>query len=200
MATGTLSTSTGALSRRVNLSIWTLAAFVAVDLLLVAACLFALRQNAELRGDLANETAMLTPAKGAVMPPLLGLDWLGNTRTIAYGKDFRPTVIYTFTKECGYYQHNWRAMHSLQALSPGRLRIVYVDTNQDIFTPEYLTANGMGQSVLLVHLSRGSAVPYDARAVPQLVLVGHDGRVQWSHVGELVPADVSKALSLIEQE
>jgi len=91
-------------------------------------------------------------------------------------------------------------MRSLQTLAPRRLRIVYVDTVLDTFTPEYLAANGIGQSVLLVQLSPAAAFSYDARLMPQLLLVDRDGRVQWSHVGELAPGDVSKALSLIEHD
>lgn len=200
MATGSLSDPASVPSRRVNLSIWTVAAFIAVDLLLVAACLFAFQQNVRLRGELADETAMLTPAKGTVLPPLIGQDWLGNTQTIEYGQDSLSTLVYTFTKECGYCQENWHAMRSFQGLGPRRLRIIYVDTNEDIFTKQYLTANGIGESVLLVQISPAAAVVYDARAVPQIILVGHDGRVQWSHLGELAPTDVSGVLSLIEKE
>lgn len=176
------------------------AAFIAVNLLLVAACGFALRQNVMLRKGAAYYAALLTPARGAVVPPLVGEDWLGAAHTIAYGQDRNSTLVYAFTKECGYCQQNWHAMRSFQALSPHQLRIVYVDTQGDTFTPEYLAASGIGQSVLLVQLSPAAAVEYDARAVPQLLLVDHDGRVKWTHVGELAPGDVSKAVSLIEHD
>lgn len=200
MAFGTLSTSIDALSRRVNLSIGTLAAFIAIDLLLVAACLFALRQNVGLRRDVAYGEALLTPAKGNVMPPLLGTDWKGSPQAIVYGQDRRPTLVYTFSKECGYCQENWRAMRSLQALSPRWLRIIYIDTTRDLLTPKYLVANGIGQSVLLTQLLEAAAYVYDARATPQLLLIGHDGRVQWSHVGELGRSDLSEVLSLIQHD
>lgn len=91
-------------------------------------------------------------------------------------------------------------MRSLQELAPGQLRIVYVDTQGEAFTPRYLAANGIGKSVLLVQLSPQAQYTYNARAVPQLILVGPDGHVQWSHVGELVPGDVSSALSLIKHD
>ena len=191
---------TGALGRRLNLSLGTVAAFVAVNLLLVAACVFALRQNLRLRRDVVYNVALLTPAKGTVMPPLAGEDWTGAPLAIAYGQDLRPTLVYTFSKECGYCQENWRAMRSLQALAPSRLRIVYIDTVRDLFTLKYLAANGIQQSTLLVQLSPAAAIAYDARVMPELVLVDHDGRVQWSHVGELAPVDISKALSFIEHD
>ena len=176
------------------------AAFAAVNLLLVGACLLTLRQNVKLRGEAANYVAMLTPADGVRVPPLVGEDSMGASQAITYGQDPRPTLVYTFSKECGYCKENWRAMRSLQALVPRQLRIVYIDTQLDIFDSKYLAANGIGQSVLLVLLSPATVFAYDARAVPQLLLVDRDGRVQWSHMGELAPADVSKALSLIEHD
>jgi len=173
-------------------------AFLAVNLLLLAACLFALRQNKTLRAQAANYVALLTPPNGSVLPPLLGTDLKGASQAIAYGQDQRSTLIYTFSKGCEYCKENWRAMHSLQTLAPGRLRIVYVDTLLDVFTPKYLADNGIERSALLVQLSPASEFLYAARLVPQAVLVDHEGRVRWSHVGELDRADVSKALSLIK--
>ena len=88
-------------------------------------------------------------------------------------------------------------MRSLQALAPRWLRIIYIDTVGDKFAPEYLAANGIGQSLLLVQVSSAAAAAYDARAVPQLLLVDRDGRVQWSHIGELGSGDISKVRSLV---
>jgi len=195
-----LSAIAGALGHRVSLCLGTVAAFVAVDLLLVAACLFALRQNVGLRREVAGDVALLTPADGTWMPPLAGEDITGTPRTIAYGQEQRPTLVYTFSKECDFCELNWRGMRSLQAMAPDRLRIVYIDTAGDVFTPDYLAAKGIGRSVLLVQLSPAAAFVYDARAVPQLLLVDHDGRVQWSHVGELARRDISKILSFIEHD
>jgi hypothetical protein len=95
---------------------------------LVAACLFALRQNVKLRSAINYDQALLTPRNGTVVPPLVGYDWTGAPQAIVYGQDRHPTLVYTFSKECGYCQENWRAMRSLQALAPTRLRIVYIDT------------------------------------------------------------------------
>ncbi|MGB6876071.1 MAG: hypothetical protein WBD87_08550 [Candidatus Acidiferrales bacterium] len=89
-------------------------------------------------------------------------------------------------------------MRSLQALAPRRLRIIYIDTLRDLFTSQYLASNGIEQSAFLVQLSPTVAYVYDARAVPQLLLVDRDGRVQWSHVGELARDDIPRVLSLIE--
>lgn len=198
MSFRSLSLLTKALGHRLNLSLGTVGAFVAVNLLLMAACLFALRQNLRLQRDVVYDVALLTPANGTVVPTLVGYDRTGAPQAISYGQDPRPTLVYTFSEKCSYCQQNWRAMRSLQALAPGRLRIVYIDTVRDMFTPKYLTANGIGQSALLVQLSPAMATAYDARAVPQLLLVDHEGRVQWSHVGQLAPTDVSKALSLVQ--
>ncbi|MFZ0333570.1 MAG: hypothetical protein WAL69_05490 [Candidatus Acidiferrales bacterium] len=177
-----------------------MAAFVAVNLLLVAASVFALRQNVTLRNEINYDQALLTPRNGTVVPPLVGQDWQGAQQTIEYGHDRRPTLVYTFSKDCAYCQKNWRAMRTLQALAPGRLRIIYIDAVRDLFTFKYLAENGIGQSQLLVQLPLSSEFVYGARAVPQLLLVDRDGLVQWSHVGELGRDDVSKVLSLIEHD
>lgn len=200
MALHTLSAISGALGRRASLSFGTVAGFVAVDLLLVAACLLAMRQNVWLRGEVASDVALLTPANGTVVPPLTGEDPMGAAHTIGYNQDQRPTLVYAFSKECGHSSQNWRAMHPLQELAPRLLRIAYIDTFNDLFTPAYLASSGIGQSALLVRLSPQAAVTYNPRAVPQLLLVDQHGRVQWSHVGELAPDDVSKALSLIKHD
>lgn len=186
------------MGRPLSLSFGTVAAFVAVNLLLVAVCLFAMRQNVILRGLVTADRALLTAANGTLLPPLVGEDWTGASQTIAFGQDRRATLVYSFSMRCPFCKHNWRAMQSFQALAPRLLRIAYIDTIGDTFTPEYIAASGIGQSAVLVHLLPSAASAYDARAVPQLVLVDHDGRVQWSHVGELAPGDISKVLSLIE--
>lgn len=182
------------------MSVATIVGFVAVNVLLVAACLVALRQNVWLRGEIASDVALLTPANGAVVPPLAGEDSTGAAHTIAYGQDERSTLVYAFSKECGHSNQNWRALHPLQALAPRWLRIAYIDTFNDLFTPMFLASSGIGQSALLVRLSPQAAVTYNPRAVPQLLLVDQHGRVQWSHVGELAPGDISKALSLIKHD
>jgi hypothetical protein len=189
-----------AFGRRVSLCFGTVVAFVAVNLLLVAACLFALRQNMNLRAETAGVVALLTLANGTVVPPLDGKDWTGAQQVIDYDHDPRPTLVYTFSKGCPYCQENWRAMRSLQALAPRRLRIVYIDDNGDVFTPKYLAENGIGESALLVELSPVAAGMYNPRAVPQLLLVDQHGRVEWSHLGEMAPSDISKVRSLIERD
>jgi hypothetical protein len=176
------------------------AVFILLNLLLLAACLFALRQNVKLRGNVANLVALLTPANGSRVPPLVGEDSMGASQTITYGQDPRPTLVYTFSKGCRYCKENWRAIRSLQSLAPRQLRIVYIDTQLDIFDLKYLATNGIGQSLLLVELYPTVAYAYDARLMPQILLVDANGRVQWSHVGELAPSDVSQALSLIKHD
>ena len=200
VALNILSGLTAALGRRVSLSFGTVAAFVAVNLLLVAACLLALRQNMSLRAETVSAVALLTLANGTVVPPLDGKDWTGAQQIIDYDHDPRPTLVYTFSKGCPYCQQNWRAMRSLQALAPRRLRIVYIDDNADVFAPKYLAENGIGESTPLVELSPVAAGIYSPRGVPQALLVDQHGRVEWSHLGEMAPRDISKARSLIERD
>jgi len=200
MELDTVSAPAKASGRRLSLSLSTVTAFIAVNLLLVAACLLALRQNMILRAETASAVALLTPANGTTVPPLDGKDWTGAQRVIDYDHDRRPTLVYKFSKGCPYCQHNWRAMRSLQALAPRRLGIVYIDDNGDQFTPKYLAENGIGESELLVELSPVAAGIYNSRGVPQALLVDQHGLVEWSHLGEMSPSDISKARSIIERD
>jgi hypothetical protein len=184
----------------VSLSLGTGVAFVAVNLLLVGAGLLALRQNVKLRSVIAVDETLLTPAKGTLMPALLGRDRTGATQNITFGQDRRPTLFYSFTMECPYCRGNWRAMRALQALAPNSLRIIYIDIAHETLTPEYLTSSGIGQSLALVRLLPPVATTYEARAVPLLLLVDPDGQVQWAHMGELSTSDASKALSFVKRD
>lgn len=199
MASDYLSRHAGTLGRPISLPLGEVAAFVAVNLLLVGACLFALRQNVKLRGEIAVDKALLTPAKGTLMPPLLGEDRTGETQSITFGQERRPALVYSFSMHCPSCQENWRAMHALQVLAPDSIRIIYIDTVHDTLSPEYLTSSGIGQSLVLVKLLPPSATAYDARAVPQLLLLDPDGRVQWSHMGELSTRDVSDVMSFVDR-
>lgn len=151
----------------------------------------------QLRNEIAETLKLLVPANGTVVPSLEGVDWIGIKHTIVYGQDQRPTLVYTFSQGCKSCQENWRALRWLQVLAPKQLRTVYIDTLGDRFTPEYIAANGIGQSPLLVQLSPAAKYAYQARLTPQLVLVNYSGQVQWSHAGELSSDDISEALSLV---
>jgi len=184
-------------SHRYELGIGTVIGIVAVNLLLVAACLLALWQNTRLRHEISDYERLLTPMPGSVAPPLEGVDWKGARQTIGYGHDQRPTLIYNFSQKCPYCQENWHFLRPLQALGPQRLRIVYIDSVGDVFNPEYLATTGMGQSPLLVELSPAAKYTYEARLMPEVLLLDSGGKVEWSHVGEFVSRDLSKVLAMI---
>lgn len=181
----------------IHLGASTVVVFLALNLILVAVCLLILRHNHNLRNELTGYEALLMPEHGELVPPITGLDWAGNRQTISYGLDPRPTLIYMFSMECPYCRKNWHAMRVLQAAAPQSIRFVYVDTVGDVFTPEYIRDNGIGSSPLLIFLSPSVRYTYQARLMPQLLLVDKTGRVQWSHIGELAPRDESMVLALI---
>lgn len=190
----------GKLRHRTSLRFDVVVAFVIVNLLLVTACLIALRQNVALHREVSSKVALLTPRSGLRAPSLTGADWTGTQRTITYGQESIPTLIYSFSQECPFCEANWVAMRSLQGMAPRSLRIVYVDTVGDRFNQDYLRSKGIGQSILLVSLSQDSELAYSARLMPQTLLVDAAGRVQWAHIGGLSPDDVSKAMSFIKPE
>lgn len=190
----------GLRSRNITISLGSALGLIALNLLLVVACLLALRQNRSLRAEAAAELQLLAPRRGSIAPSLAGIDWQGKARVLTYGEDRRPTLVYTFTRECPHCQANWRALRALQALAPRALRIAYIDTEGDAFTPDYLRQSHIGNSLLFVHLWPDAALAYQARLFPQAEIVDLDGVVRWSHIGELRVVDVSRALSLVERD
>ncbi len=189
----------GVLGRRTNLPTWAVGALVALNILLVLACVLALRQNIEIRGFANQYMLLLGPTRGSIAPALTGEDADGRTQTISYTSETRPTLIYTFSKDCPHCLQNWQSMRSLQAVEPSRLRVVYVDT-ADKLTPDYLHDNGMEGSILLHRLDPQSALAYQARLVPQLELLDQSGRVLWSKIGELASADVAHVESIVHSK
>jgi hypothetical protein len=172
--------------------------FITINLLLIAACLLSQRHNSLLQKEVTTGMLRLEPSTGTLMPTILGEDWKGTTQSIAYDEDPRPILFYTFTQKCPHCKENWHAMRELQSMTPKSLRIVYYDPNPDVFTQDYLSANGMSPSPLLVKLQPEADSAYHAPAVPNALLLDRTGRVIWWHMGELASSDTSKAKSLAE--
>jgi hypothetical protein len=200
MASALVPRSTNLLGRPVSLPLGAIVSFVAVNLLLVGASLLALRQNMTLRSVIAHDEELLAPAKGTLIPALLGKDRTGATQSVSFGEDRRPTLFYSFTMGCLACRESWRAMHTLQELAPNSLRIIYIDAAHETLTPEYLGTSGIGQSLVLVKLLPPVDSAYDARGVPQLLLTDSKGRIQWAHMGQLSMNDVSGMLSLVKRD
>ncbi len=188
-----------ALGRPVSLSLGAIVVLAAVNMLLVGAGILVRRQNVTLHGAITHCQALLTPAPGNVVHGLLGKDLTGVVQSVTFGEDPRPTLFYSFTRGCPFCQDNWRAMRTLQSLAPKSLRIVYIDTAPDTFTPEYLTESGIGESLVLVKLIPPVDSAYDPRAVPQLLLVDSQARIQWAHMGEVSSSEVSGVVALVKR-
>ncbi len=186
-------------TRHIQVHKGTVIAFVLINLLLIVACLLALGQIRALRNKVAGDMVLLTPRRSTLLPALTGTDWTGAKQTMAFGQDPRPTLIYTFSKECPYCKENWHALRSLQSLAPQSVRIIYIDGVGDLFAPEYVTANGIGGSLLLVQLSGAAAFAYKAPLMPQTILADRNGRVQWAHIGELRQNDISEVVGLVRR-
>lgn len=80
MASNVSSPPSSRIGWRLRVSLVTFIAFIAVDVSLLAACLFALRQNVKLREEVDGAYALLAPGRGTMMPPLVGQDWTGLDR------------------------------------------------------------------------------------------------------------------------
>jgi hypothetical protein len=186
------------IDRRITVRLVTAAAVVAVQVVLTIACILALRQNGTLREQAATYLMWAAPSVGRNVPAIEGIDWKGVRQIVEYNQDHRPTLVYTVSKDCPHCQVNWTAMRSIQALSPARLRLVYIDT-VDQLTESYVREHGMAQDIVFSRLDPSSATHYEMRGTPQAELIDGKGRVVWSKLGEFRAADLAKLLAAIEK-
>lgn len=110
----------GVLGRSVTLSLAASVAFILANLLLVGVIVFTVYQNLTLRGIIDHDEALLLPARGSLMPSLLGTDRAGVTQNVTFGGAQQPTLFYSFTMHCPYCIENWRTMRVLQSLQRTR--------------------------------------------------------------------------------
>lgn len=184
--------------RRVTLRLATVAAAVVLQLLLTLACVLALRQNHSLSERVEIYRKWAAPLVGREVPPITGVDRTGATRVFAYKDDQRPTLIYSFSKNCGACKTNWTAMRAIQQLSPSRLRVVYFDPFDEL-TEAFLLEHGLAQDVLFTKLDPLSAASYQIRGTPQTELVDKDGRVLWASIGAFGPSDLAALMEAVEE-
>lgn len=187
------------ISRPFELRLWAALAYLGLNLALLAACIAAFRQNVNLKFQLTRAVTMITPQPGAIAPPLIGVNRGGGGQWLGYGADSRPTVIFTFEKNCPYCSSYWATVRELQRLAPHLLRLVYVDTHDDL-TAKYLATNGVRNAPVLTKLAPEAALAYRALLLPQIELLDSEGRVQWSHAGELAPEGARQFLSLVKKD
>jgi hypothetical protein len=174
---------------------------VVAILVLTLACLVALRQNRNLRFQLARAVAMITPNQGSIAPPLVGQDARGLEHVLSFQQDLRQTVVFTFSTDCPYCRPYWQTVSKLRKVAPRRLRIAYVDTHdRPAPSEQYLTDNGIDPGRVLISLSPVSALSYRALLLPQLELLDGSGRVQWSHAGEMTQQESDGLLARVLKE
>lgn len=186
------------IDRRISVRLTTVATLIAMQFLLMVACAFAVRQILSLSERVEIYRKWTAPLVGRDVPTMTGLDWTGARRTVEYNQDQRPTLIYSFSQNCGACRANWQAMKSIQQLSPDRLRIIYVDHNDDL-TNAYLLEHGLTQDVLFTKLDPFSEVSYQVRATPQTELVDKTGRVIWTNVGAFRTTDLAALEGAIDK-
>lgn len=186
------------IARHVTVRLTTVVGIVALEMLLMIACVIVLLRNQTLQNNVVMYRALAAPAVGQYLPPITGIDWAGSKREVVYGQDVRPTLIYELSKDCGACVSNWVAMRAVQRMSPNRLRIVYVDTI-DALSKDYLREHGMDSDIVFSRLDPDVATHYNARATPQSLLVDQTGRLVWSRVGSFSTADTAELLEIVEK-
>ncbi|MGH9477195.1 MAG: TlpA family protein disulfide reductase [Terriglobales bacterium] len=186
----------GPLSRRFTVRLFVGVAAVALDLVLVVTCVLAARQNSALRSQLARAVDIIGPPLHTASPPLTGEDEGGAELSVNFRGGKRPTVIFTFKKDCPYRAPYWREIRKLRAEVPQKLRLVCVDTSE-VLPPGFLEAHGAGNALLLHRLGSAAALAYQARMLPQVEVIDRDGRAQWSHSGELAAEQAAVFQSLV---
>jgi hypothetical protein len=172
---------------------------VVMQISLLVAASMVLNRNQTLTEQAETYREWAAPLRGRNVPAITGVDRTGAKRAIDYKQDPRPTLVYTFSQNCPACKANWTALRSIQALSPTRLRIVYIDPF-DVLSESYLREHGLTQDVLFTRLDPFSEVSYQLRGTPQTELVDSQGRAIWTNVGAFRPSDLAALRGAIEKQ
>jgi hypothetical protein len=114
------------------------------------------------------------PARGTIVPPLIGTDTAGVARSIDYDTT-DLTVVYYFDPTCSWTKRNWQSVRSLQQITADRVRFVGAAAgvvSQMLADAERLTFEVVGG------LSEAQRRAYDFGSAPRTVVIGRGGRVR----------------------
>lgn len=162
--------------------------------LLEGAFLSALVVSVGLNGFLLAQTqpafAVRTPSPvndvhvGEEVPPLRLENHRGESVTVGYAGDSRPTVLYVFADECGWCEENERNIQHLYGAVGDRFRFVALTPGDDV--PRAEPAQTEWRLPTYFRPSPATREAFGFEVVPQTIVISPDGRVMRNWPGVYV--------------
>jgi peroxiredoxin len=127
---------------------------------------------------LFTQPAVVQPEPGTRAATVVGETIDGRPVEIAFGEE--PTILYYFSPACGWCERNWLNIKALQASTEGRYRFIGLSTTPDV--KKFMQDHGLLFDVYS-NLSADTVRAFHFGGTPQTVVVGSDGRVQYTWMG-----------------
>lgn len=142
------------------------------------------RQNRQLKAQLALPPAAYEIPAGSQVPDLSGYDFRRAPFRVAFGQDPRKVLILVYSPTCGFCAKNWPQWWKLMAeLDPASVRAVAVDiTNTS--TAAFLAEHRLNDMPVLMQVEPNARMKYRFQLTPQTILIDASGKVEkiWSGV------------------
>lgn len=151
------------------------------------------RQNARLTAAVDRASRAYLPVVGSTVPPLLGVDLNGVTRTVGYGEDAKDTLLFVFSPTCFASTSAWPRWVELAREADKRsVRIVYANIGPTV-PPRHPVRDGGLDPATVLQTDARSLVSYNLQVTPQIVRITPEGRIVDVWVGTL---DSSEEIAL----
>lgn len=162
---------------------WTVA-ISACCVVLLAANIALIRQNQQLKAQLALPPPVLEAAAGAQMPDLHGVDLQGKSVEVLYGKDSRKVLVLVFSPTCPFCDQNWpKWQQVISSLDRLAVRPVLVDVTSTT-TAGFVSQHQLSSLPVILKADPRATLDYRFHLTPQTILVDPNGKVEkvWTGV------------------
>jgi len=169
---------------------WTVA-ISACCVVLLAANVALIRQNRQLKEQLALPPPVLEAAAGAQMPDLRGVDLEGKPVEVLYGKDSRKVLVLVFSPTCPFCDQNWpKWQQVIASLDRSAVRPVLVDVTSTT-TAGFVSQHQLSSLPVILKADPRATVDYHMHLTPQTILVDPNGKVEKVWTGVMTDSAVA---------
>jgi peroxiredoxin len=173
-------------------------AIAACCVVLLAANIALLRQNRQLKAQIALPSPTLEAAVGAQMPDLKGFDPEGKPVEVHYGQDPRKVLVLVFSPTCPFCDQNWPKWEQvISSLDRSAIRPVAVDVTSTT-APPFVSQHQLTTLPVFLKVDPTATVTYRFQLTPQTILVDPSGKVEkvWTGVlNDSAMADMRQRMS-----
>lgn len=161
---------------------WT---FFSGALVLLLADVALVRQNADLRREIAGSGGPLAPPVGRRVPPLHGMDFAGRYLSVSYDAGQKATVVFIFSRQCGICDRTWPEWQRLLGkVDTSRIRPVFVSTTAGA-TESFVDDHGIARFPVFRELDPADLVALNIQLTPEVLEISADGVVEGAWIGGL---------------